>query len=202
MKNYQLSDQFQEQIQKTRLRTWWYPHLNYNWSWRRKTPVWLWTISGPRHSLRGPTWPIGSLPTSSVADPGCLSRIPDPDFYPFRIPDLGSPIQKQQQKRGVKKVVKPFFIATNFTKLKIILFLNAEEKDLGQFLKNYRNLFPKNLSLSSKNMGLGSGVRDPRSGIRDPEKTYSGSWIRVQGSKRHRIPDPEPQHCLQVCPSK
>ncbi len=22
----------------------------------------------------------------SVADPGCLSRIPDPDFYPFRIP--------------------------------------------------------------------------------------------------------------------
>jgi hypothetical protein len=24
---------------------------------------------------------------SSVADPGCLSRIPDPDFYPSRIPD-------------------------------------------------------------------------------------------------------------------
>jgi hypothetical protein len=30
-------------------------------------------------------------------------------------------------------------------------------------------------------------------GIRDPEKTYSGS--RIQGSKRHRIPDPDPQHC-------
>ncbi len=30
----------------------------------------------------------------SVADPGCLSRIPD----------LGSRIQKQQQKRGVKKI--------------------------------------------------------------------------------------------------
>jgi hypothetical protein len=47
---------------------------------------------------------------SSVADPGCLYRIPDPDFYPSRIPDpgsrisdLGSRIQKQQQKRGVKK---------------------------------------------------------------------------------------------------
>jgi hypothetical protein len=39
----------------------------------------------------------------SVADPGCLSRIPDPDFYPSRIPDLGSLIQKQQQKTGVKK---------------------------------------------------------------------------------------------------
>jgi hypothetical protein len=29
-------------------------------------------------------------------------------------------------------------------------------------------------------------------GIRDPEKTYSGS--RIQGSKRHRILDPDPQH--------
>ncbi len=37
-------------------------------------------------------------------------------------------------------------------------------------------------------------VWDPGSEIRDPEKTYSGS--RIQGSKRHRIPDPEPQHCL------
>jgi hypothetical protein len=40
---------------------------------------------------------------NSVVDPGCLSRIPDPDFYPSRNPDLGSRIQKQQQKRGVKK---------------------------------------------------------------------------------------------------
>jgi hypothetical protein len=29
--------------------------------------------------------------------------IPDPDFYPSWIPDLGSRIQKQQQKREVKK---------------------------------------------------------------------------------------------------
>jgi hypothetical protein len=75
---------------------------------------------------------------SSVADPGCLSRILDPGSRipdpgsrisdpGFRIPDLGSRIQKQQQKRGVKKkfVVKPFFVATNFTKLKIILFFKC-----------------------------------------------------------------------------
>jgi hypothetical protein len=36
-------------------------------------------------------------------------------------------------------------------------------------------------------MGLGSGIW---------KKTYSGSRIRVQGSKRYRIPDPDPQHCL------
>jgi hypothetical protein len=39
--------------------------------------------------------------------------IPDPDFILS-----GSRNQKQQQKRGVKKlVVKSFFVATNFTKL-------------------------------------------------------------------------------------
>jgi hypothetical protein len=36
-------------------------------------------------------------------------------------------------------------------------------------------------------MGLGSEIRDP-------EKTYSGS--RIQGSKRHRIPNPDPQHWI------
>jgi len=35
-------------------------------------------------------------------------------------------------------------------------------------------------------------VWDPGSEIRDPGKTYSGS--RIQGSKRHRIPEPDPQH--------
>jgi hypothetical protein len=46
----------------------------------------------------------------------------------------------------------------------------------------------------------GSGIRDPESGIwnpgsgiRDPEKTYSRS--RIQGSKRHRIPDPDLKYC-------
>jgi hypothetical protein len=55
----------------------------------------------------------------NVADPGCLSRFPDPDFCPFRI-------QKQQPKREVKKkfVVLPFFVATEITKLEIILILN------------------------------------------------------------------------------
>jgi hypothetical protein len=47
---------------------------------------------------------------SSVADPGCLSRIPDPDFYPSRIPDLRSRNPKQQQKRGMKKILSFLFI--------------------------------------------------------------------------------------------
>jgi hypothetical protein len=75
------------------------------------------------------------IPTS-VAEPGCLSRIPDPDFYPFRIPDP----KTATKERGEKKfVVKAIFVATNFTKLKII----AEENKLGQFSKNYRTFYPK-----------------------------------------------------------
>ena len=58
---------------------------------------------------------------ASVADPGCLSRIPDPDFYPSRIPDPGSRIPDPKtatKERGEKKlVVIPFYVATNFTKL-------------------------------------------------------------------------------------
>jgi hypothetical protein len=53
--------------------------------------------------------------------------IPDPDFLP--IPDPGSLIpdpKNSTKERSEKKfVVIPFFVATNFTKLKIILFLKC-----------------------------------------------------------------------------
>ncbi len=38
-------------------------------------------------------------------------------------------------------------------------------------------------------MGLGSGIKDPGSG-KNPS--------RIQGSKKHRIPDPHPQHCEKL----
>jgi hypothetical protein len=92
-----------------------------------------------------------SLLIIRVADPGCLSRIPDPDFYPSRIsdpgsrisdpgsripepgsripePDLGSriPDPKTATKEKGEKNFCPtiFFVAMIITKLKIILFLN------------------------------------------------------------------------------
>jgi hypothetical protein len=80
----------------------------------------------------------------SVADPGCLSRIPGLGSriliftHPgSRIPDLGSRIQKQQKKRGVKKKfdVIPFYVATNFTKLYIILVLKCRRKNFGPIFK-------------------------------------------------------------------
>jgi hypothetical protein len=50
-----------------------------------------------------------------------ISRIPDPDFYPSWIPDLGSQIPDPKtatKERGEKKIVViPFFIAINLTTL-------------------------------------------------------------------------------------
>jgi hypothetical protein len=50
------------------------------------------------------------------------SLIPDPDFYPSRIPN---PKTASKERGGKKFVVISFFVATNFTKLKIILFLKC-----------------------------------------------------------------------------
>jgi hypothetical protein len=58
----------------------------------------------------------------SVADPGCLSRIPDPDFYSSRIPDPKTGTKEREEK---KFVVISFFVATNITKLNNILFLKC-----------------------------------------------------------------------------
>jgi hypothetical protein len=54
----------------------------------------------------------------------CGSRmfIPDPDFYPSRIPDPKTTTKVRGEKTFV---VIPFFAATKFTKLKIILFLKC-----------------------------------------------------------------------------
>jgi hypothetical protein len=55
-----------------------------------------------------------------VADPGCLSRIPDSDFFcPARIPD-----PKTATKERGEIFCSTFFVASNIAKLKIILFLN------------------------------------------------------------------------------
>jgi len=52
---------------------------------------------------------------------------------------LGSRIQKQKQKKGVKKnlLSNLFFVATNFTKLKIILFFKCclKKKIVGPVFK-------------------------------------------------------------------
>ncbi len=109
-------------------------------------------------------------------------------FIPDPRSQISDPGFKNSNKReGWKKICYHTFCSHKFHKInKLFYFWNAEENNLSQFSKNYRTFDPKFVNKSQK---YGFGIRDPRSGIRDPKKIYSGS--RIQGSKRHRIPDPE-----------
>jgi hypothetical protein len=69
---------------------------------------------GPKTCESGSGSP--KLTLSSVADPGYLSRIPDPDFYPSRISDPGSriPVPKTATKeRGEKKFFSHTFLCSH-----------------------------------------------------------------------------------------
>jgi hypothetical protein len=145
-----------------------------------------------------------------IPDPGCSSRIPDPGSWiqdpktrilifthpGSQIPDLGSRIKKQQQKRGAKKNWLPYLflqpqISQNF------IFQMLKKKICASFqriIKLFTQIFATNLlkygfGIRDPRSGirdLGSEIRDPRSGIR--KKTYSES--RGQKGTGSRIPGP------------
>ncbi len=129
--------------------------------------------------------------SGSVADPGCLSRIPDPDFYPSRIPDPGSRIPDPGSKtatkdRGEKIFCQTIFVATNFPKLNIILFLTCWRKKFGPIFQELLKFLSKRLSPGPQKYGF--GIRDPRSGIR--KKPIPDPESRGQKGTGSRIPDP------------
>jgi hypothetical protein len=57
--------------------------------------------------------------------------IPDPDFYPSRIPDP----KTGKKERGEKKLLSYLFVATNFTKLKFFVIFEMLEKKFGPIFK-------------------------------------------------------------------
>ncbi len=105
--------------------------------------------------------------------------IPDPGSWFLPIPDPGSRIpdpKTGRKERGEKKnFVKYFFVATNFTKCKIINFWTAQEKIWAKFQRIMELFTQKVVTKLSK-----IWIWDPESGIRDP-----GSGINL-----FRIPDP------------
>ncbi len=92
--------------------------------------------------------------------------IPDPDFYPSRIPDPRIPDPKTATtERGEKNFCCHIFLCSqNFHKIVNFLVLKCWRKKLGQFSKNYRTFYQKNGQKALKNMVLGFGIRDPGSG--------------------------------------
>ncbi len=137
-------------------------------------------------------------PHCSVADPGCLSRIPDPDFYPSRI-------QKQQQKREAtkfNKIVNYFSfevlmkkIWDNFQTIIELFTKKIVEKlfkicswDPGSEIR--KNPIPDPGSRGQK--GTGSRIR-----IRNTAALVSmlqlctSMRMRIRGAKTNADPDPD-----------
>ncbi len=103
----------------------------------------------------------------SVADPGCLSRI-------LTFTHSGS--QNSNKREGWKKfVVIPSYVATNFSKLKIILVLKCWRKKFGPIFKELYNFLRKKLSLSSQKYGF-RGQKGTGSRIRNTGQMYTKVW--------------------------
>ncbi len=70
---------------------------------------------------------------------------------------------------------------------KIVNYFSFEmiKKKMWDNFQRIIELFTQNIVKALQNMVLGSGIRET-------EQTHSGS--RIQGSKRHRIPDKDPEH--------
>jgi hypothetical protein len=111
--------------------------------------------------------------------PGCLSRISDPNGF-FSIPYPGSRIQQQQKRGGRKKIVVfPFFVAINFTELKIITFFNSFKKNRSQ-LTNIVNKLSEIL-------------------VGDPGSRKNLSWIPALDPGVKKAADPESSPATLKC---
>jgi hypothetical protein len=131
------------------------------------------------------TFPVQKhLLKTSGSVPGYLSRILDPDFYPSRISDPGSRIQKQQQKRGVKKMCCHTFFCSHKFHITVNYFIFEVLKKiiLGHFSKNCRTFY----SIATKLSKI--WVRDPGSEIRDLGCGKNLIWIPDPEVKK--APDP------------
>jgi hypothetical protein len=98
----------------------------------------------------------------------------------------GSRIHKQQQKRGGEKKISwhNFLCIHKFHKIANYFSFEVLKKIIWANLQRIIEFFTQKIVTKLSKIW----IWDPGSG-----KTYSGS--RIHGSKRHRIPNPDPQHC-------
>jgi hypothetical protein len=118
-----------------------------------------------------------------VADPGCLSRIPDLIFtHPgSRISDPGSK-NSNKERGGKKRFFHTFLCSHKFHKIEHFSFEVLKKKIWANFQRIIELLTQKIATKLSK-----IWLWDPGSEIRDPEKTYSGSRGQKGTGSRIRI---------------
>jgi hypothetical protein len=97
---------------------------------------------------------------SGGADPGCLSRIPDPNF-----------------------------------------FHPGSELFSSRIPDPHQNLSFLNQKIVSKLSEIWSGLFIPEPDPGSGSRSFIHPGSRIQGSKRHRIPELDPQHWTDICGS-
>jgi hypothetical protein len=78
----------------------------------------------------------------SVADPGCLSWIPDPDFLP--IPDLGfriTDLKTSTKERGEKNLLSHLFCSHMFLKIENYFIFEMLKKKIWPIFQRIIELF-------------------------------------------------------------
>jgi hypothetical protein len=122
---------------------------------------------------------------SSVADPGCLSRIPDPDFYPSRISDPGS--NNSNKREGLKQICCHTFLCSHKShKIKHYSSFEVLKKKIWANFQRIIELFIKKTVTKLSKIwvwDLGSGknrFRNPDPGSRGQKGT--GSRIRIRNT--------------------
>jgi hypothetical protein len=105
----------------------------------------------------------------SVADPGCLSRIPDPDFFPSRIPHP----KTATKERGEKKICHTFLCSHKFHKIENYFSFEVLKKKIWANFQRIIELFTQKIVTKLSKIWL---------------------WDSGSGKTLFRIPDPDPQH--------
>jgi hypothetical protein len=112
--------------------------------------------------------------------------IPDPDFYPSRIPDLGSLIPDPKtatKKRGEKNELSYIFCSHKFHKIKNYFIFEMLKKKIWDNFQRIIELFTQKIVIKLSKIW----VWDPRSGI--GKKSIPGPGSRGQKGTGSRIPD-------------
>ncbi len=126
--------------------------------------------------------------STSVADPGCLSRIPDPDFYPSRISDPGS--KNSNKREGWKKIwCHTFLFSHKFHKIVHYFCFEVLKKKIRANFQRIIELFAQKIVTKLSKVWIwdpGSGIRKkpiPDPGSRGQNGT--GSRIRIRNTAVH-----------------
>jgi hypothetical protein len=120
--------------------------------------------------------------------------IPDPDFYPSRIPDP----KTVTKERGKKISCDNFLCSHKFLKVANYFSFEVLKKKIWANFQKIIELFTQNIVNRLSKIW----VWDPGSEIRDPEKKpIPDPGSRGQKGTGSRIPDPDPHHCRLCIPT-